>query len=217
MTEGIIIRAVRLEDLGTLAAMYTHHWCDCVSDPDDRLLAGRYNVLIQLVRSPLALVAEQNGVVVGVCLGCRIENGVVPVAEEWVPAYEQTHALVLERAKTADEVLEGELFCDEWELGQADRYIALGSPYADAQITLFMVEPWLKNHGLGTTLFNRMRVLMREAGAKSFFLMSDSASDYTYYEHRGMELLHAYRQGSDDPASWDRASWAVLMYGGLLA
>lgn len=216
MLDDVTIRPARLDDADALAAMYVHHWLEYLPDPADQLLAGQYNALIQLVRSPIALVAEHDSAVIGVCLGCCVNNGETPVVQQWVPSYEKTHARVLERAKTADADLKGELFCDEGELRLADAFIVTGSSFAQAQITLFMVEPWLKHQGIGTKLFERMRALMRSEGATRFFLMSDSASDYTYYEHRGMKLLHAYRENTDDASTWDRNSWAVLMYGGEL-
>jgi len=216
MLDDVTIRPARLDDLGALASMYVHHWLEYLPDPEDQTLAGQYNVLIQLVRSPLALVAERDGKVIGVCLGCCIQNGKVPVVRQWASAYEKTHAQALERAKTADADLKGELFCDEGELRLADAFIGTGSPFAQAQVTLFMVEPWLKRQGIGTDLFDRMCDLMRSKGAMRLFLMSDSSSDYAYYEHRGMQLLHAYRENTDVASAWDRNSWAVLMYGGEL-
>ena len=212
MATDIIFRPAQLDDLEPLAALYTLHWCNGVPDLNDKLLAARHCVIIQLVRSPLSIVAEKDGEVVGVCLGCVTSDGHAPVADAWVPSSKRIHAEALERAKTANERLEGSLFGDQSELAKADDFISQGSPYAEAQLNLIMVEPWLKGRRLGSALFERMTELMREAGAQHFFLMSDTASDYTYYEHRGMRCIASY---PDDPA--DPHSWAALMYGGDLA
>ena len=207
-----LYRQARLEDLDALATMYARHWGGRIADHSDKMLVGRYNVLLELVRSPLSVVAEVDGAVAGVCLGCRIEGGRVPEASQWVPLFQQVRALASERISTADEVLRDSLLCDEWELRQADSLIAEGNPYTQAQLTLFMVNPQLKGHRLGTALLERMGSLMREAGATRFFLMSDTSSDFGFYEHRGMTLL---RTIPIDPANPD--AWAALVYGSSLS
>lgn len=207
----ITYREVRLDDLDAIATLYTHHWCNYVPDPADKMLAGMNCVLAQLVRSPLAIAAEQDSALVGVCLGCVIRDGTVPEDPRWRPAFDATYAAATERAKTADADLEGSLFGDLRELEKADEFIASGSPYAQAQVNLFMVEPWLVGKGVGGELFRRMCELLRAGGASRFFLMTDTASNYAYYEHRGMVRIW---EKPDDPTDPD--SWAALMYGGNL-
>ena len=212
MADSITIRPASREDLDALAQMYAHHWCNNVPDPSDKLLAGRHCVIVQLVRSSVALVEEQGGSVAGVCMGCVIENGTAPVAADWVDVYEEVHAAACRRAETAYATLEDALFGEERELEMADRFIATGDPLAQAQINLFMVEPRLKGQGLGTRLYEKVLGQLRSAGAHSFFLMSDTESDYAYYEHRGMRCVARYPDDPEDPNSW-----AALLYGGTLS
>ena len=209
--DGIIYRPATRDDLDALAALYTRYWCQSVPALEDKMLAGRVCLLIQLVRSQFALVAEQDEAVVGVCLGSRIGDGVVPEVEMWCGVLDCTWAKAVERAKTADEELEDSLFCDWRELQKADAFIASNSPYAEAQITLFMVDPQVKGQGVGSALFSRMRGLLRESGARRFFLMTDTQSDFEYYEHRGMLRLASFPTNPDDPDSW-----AFFIYGGKL-
>ena len=175
------------------------------------MLAGRVCLLIQLVRSQHALVAEQDGAVVGVCLGSRIVDGVVPEVGMWRDLLDRTWAEAVERAKTADEELEDSLFCDWRELQKADAFIASGSPYAEAQVTLFMVDPRAKGQGVGGVLYAHVHELLRESGARRFFLMTDTQSDFAYYEHRGMKRLASFPTDPDD-----LDSWAFFIYGGEL-
>ncbi len=209
--ENITYREATLDDLEAIATLYTHHWCNYVPDPADKMLAGRQCVLIQLVRSQHAIVAEQDGSVVGVCMGGINRGGVAPVVDLWKDEYERTFAEATERAKTAYTELEGSLFGDWRELQKADRFIASGSPYGEAELNLFMVEPWLKGQGVGHALFEQMRELLRADGASRFFLMTDTESDFEYYEHHGMKLIERYPDDPDDPDCW-----AALMYGGDL-
>lgn len=216
MTADITFRPATLDDLEPLAELYTHHWCNYLPDPQDKLLAGRYNVAIQLVRSPLTVIAEREGKVVGVCLGCVTSEGRAPVVDAWVPIYEDLRVLALERLEAAGEdpegIVDGSLFGDQRELAKADDFISQGSLYAEAQVNLIMVEPWLKGVRLGSRLLEHMNTLMREAGARHFFLMTDTSSDYTYYDHRGMHCIATYPDDPNDPESW-----AALMYGGDIA
>ncbi len=198
-------------DIDALATLYTHHWCNYVPTLEDKLLAGRQCVLIQLVRSQFVIVAEQADAVVGVCMGGINHDGKAPVVELWKDDYERTFAAATERAKTADPALEGSLFGDWRELQKADRFIASGSPYGESELNLFMVEPWLKGQGVGHAMFEQMRALLREGGATRFFLMTDTASDFEYYERHGMHLIERYPDDPDDPDCW-----AALMYGGDL-
>ena len=209
--DGIIYRPATRDDLDALAWLYTLHWCQSVPAFEDKMLAGRVCLLIQLVRSQFALVAEKDGAVVGVCLGSRIIDGAIPEVEMWRDALDSIWAEAVERAKTADEELEDSLFCDWRELQKADALIASGSPYAEAQVTLFMVDPQVKGQGVGSALFSRMRGLLRETDARRFFLMTDTQSDFAYYEHRRMERLESFPADPDDPDSW-----AFFIYGGEL-
>ena len=209
--DGIIYRPVAMNDLDALAALYTRYWCQSVLALEDRMLAGRVCLLIQLVRSQFALVAERDGVVVGVCLGSRIIDGAIPEVGIWRDLLDRTWAEAVERAKTADEELEDSLFCDWRELQKADAFIAGGSPYAEAQITLFMVDPQVKGQGVGGVLYARIQELLRESGARRFFLRTDTQSDFAYYEHRGMKRLACYPTDPDNPDIW-----AFFIYGGEL-
>lgn len=202
---AITYREVAPSDLGAIAAMYTHHWCNEVPDPADKMLAARLCVLVALRRSPLSVVAVQDGTLVGVCLGCVVADGTAPVDLRWQQAYDEALELASERARAAYPALVELLFGDLHETEVADEFIATGNPYAEAELNLFMVEPHLKGAGVGREMLRRMCDLFRAAGARRFFLMTDTDSNYAYYERRGMQLL----LDRDD----DRMSWGVLMYG----
>ena len=208
---SISYREARTEDAEAIASIYSHHWCNYVDDPLDKMQAARLCVLADLVRSPIVIVAEEEGRVVGVCMGCVTEGGKAPVEARWKQMFDETFAWATERAKSADAALEGQLFGDIRELEVADAFIATGDPHAEAQVNLFMVEPWLKGRGIGGELLSRVKARLHEAGAKRFFLMTDTESDYGYYERRGMSRIWEKFDDPDDPASW-----GVLMYGGEL-
>ena len=155
MDEAIRLRHVRPDDLDDLARLYACLWCKRIPDEDDKMLVGHHCVLMQLVRSPLTIVAEQEWRIAGVCLGCVTRDGSAPTVKAWAPAYEAVHAQACERAKTADQHLESLLFDDQRELVRADDFISSGNPYAQAELNLIMVEPQFKGRGLGSRMIGK--------------------------------------------------------------
>ena len=65
--DGISIRAVKLDDLDAIAEIYSTLWCNTLrnrGDLEDAKLASRFNIAMQLERSPIALVAESEAGIV---------------------------------------------------------------------------------------------------------------------------------------------------------
>lgn len=204
-------REVAEGDLEAIASIYCRLWCEGDFDPADKMLAATNSVLMPLVRSPLSVVAELDGRLVGVCLGCVAQDGRAPIVPMWRSAYERVGAQVEERARTADERLVGLMLGDLDEFVKADEIMASGDPHAQAELNLLMVEPELVGAGVGSELFRRMGTLMREAGARRFFLLTDTLSNWSFYERRGMRRIWEDHDDPDDPAPW-----VALAYGGEL-
>jgi GNAT superfamily N-acetyltransferase len=186
---SITYRPVTTDDLEAIATLYTHHWCNLVPDPADKMLAARLCVLGPLLRSPLAIVAEQDGAVVGVCMGGLMVNGKAPVDPRWQQAFDETYALAVERAKTANKALEGQLFGDLRELETADAFIATGDPYAEAELNLLVVNPADQGKGIGSRLFEAAVMNFCEHGAHGFFTMISDVPNFDFVEHRGLDLI----------------------------
>lgn len=207
---AVRLRAVEEADVEAIARIYTHHWCNYVPDPADKLLCGTLITYGCLVRSPAAIVAERDGEVLGCCLGALAPEGRAVTVERWRAPFEEYRARGVERAKTADRRLEGALFGDLREFETADSFMRAGSVYGQAEVNLIMVDRGLQGQGIGGLMFDRTLELFREGGAGGFFLMTDSSSDYAWYERRGMTRLLEKRDDPDDP------SWASFVYGALL-
>lgn len=210
---GITYRLFTEDDFTDVATLYTHIWTNNVELPDDKLLCGSLSLAGSLLRSPLAYVAEKDGVVVGVCLGGLSPHGKQTIVESWRPRLEE----LIERGnkrveETGNSTLEGALFGDLREHKLADDFIVNNpdNPYAQAELNLLMLEPALHGKGIGGKLVDDMVRLFKEAGAAGFFLTTDSASNWCFYEHRGMQRI----QENPDP---NDPGWASYLYGALLA
>lgn len=207
----ITIREAHQEDLDHIAGIYNSLWCNWIRTSgalEDWALCGRFNAAMQLQRSPITLVAERNGGVVATCLAGIFDHGTPRVNPEWLPTYETLLAQATERAKTADDDLEGSLFGDSREKTTADRFAATGNAYAQGQINLIVMRPEWQGLGLGRRLLDEARAHMRAEGCSRFFLMSDNHSDYQFYDHIGMTRI------AEDHSQDTGDGFIVYIYGG---
>lgn len=209
--KDITIREARQEDLDHIAGIYNSLWCNWIRTSgaiEDWALCGRFNAAMQLQRSPITLVAERNGGVVAACLVGIFDHGAPRTNPLWQPAYEALLAQARERAKTADDDLEGSLFGDSREKATADRFAAGGNEYAQGQINLIVIRPEWQGLGLGRRLLDEARSRMRAEGCSRFFLMSDNHSDYEFYDHIGMTRI------AEDHSQDTGDGFVVYIYGG---
>ena len=209
--DGITLRAAETDDLDAIALIYNSLWCNWIRKAgawEDWALCGRFNAAMQLQRSPITLVAERNGAVIGACLVGIFKDGVPEKNPHWQPIYEGLLAAATERAKTADEDLEGSLFGDSREKATADRFADTGNEYAQAQINLIILKPVWQGAGLGRRLIEEARHRMRQEGCTKFFLMSDNRSNYQFYDHVGMTRI------AEDHSQDTGDNFIVYVYGG---
>lgn len=208
--DSVTIRTAELGDLTGIAAIYNALWCNTLrnrGDVDDADLAARFNIAMQLQRSPVAVVAEVEGRVIAACCVGIFDEGTPRTNPAWQACYDELLAEATERAQTADAKLEGSLFGDSREKATADRFATTGNDYAQGQINLIIIEPAWQGHGLGRALIERARTELRAAGCSKFFLMTDCNSDWQFYEHLGMErIMEDHSQDTGD-------GFIVYMYG----
>lgn len=208
--DNITLRPATLDDLDGIAAIYNQLWCNTLrnrGDVDKAAFCARFNIAMQLERSPIALVAETEGRVIAACCIGIFDEGAPRVNPAWEPIYQELLATATEMAKTADAKLEGSLFGDSREKATADRFAATGNDYAQGQINLVIIEPAWQGRGLGRALIDRARAELAQAGCTKFFLMTDCSSDWQFYEHIGMKrILEDHSQDTGD-------GFIVYMYG----
>lgn len=209
--DTVTIRPAQPNDLEGVAAIYNALWCNTLRNRGDVEAAdfcARFNIAMQLQRSPIALVAEAKGRIIAACCIGIFDNGRPRVNTAWDPIYRELLQTANEMAATADPKLEGSLFGDSREKATADRFAATGNEYAQGQINLVIIEPAWQGKGLGRTLIDRARRELAQAGCSKFFLMTDCNSDWQFYEHIGMtRILEDHSQDTGD-------GFIVYMYGG---
>ncbi len=138
------------------------------------------------------IVAESDGKPIALCCVGLFDEGKPRTNEHWHAIYEDLLAQATERLEQGgDERLAGCLFGDTREKATADRFAATGNEFAQAQINLLIIRPELPGKGLGGELIRRARAAVRDAGRTKFFLMTDSESDWHFYDHLGMTRIAA--------------------------
>lgn len=209
--DNVTLRAATLDDLDGIAAIYNQLWCNTLRNRGDVKAAdfcARFNIAMQLQRSPIALVARGRGPLIAAWLhpassktaSCVPTPRGYPLRRDIRPGNEM--------AKTADAKLEGSLFGDSREKATADRFAATGNEYAQGQLNLIIIVPEWQGKGLGRALIDLARAELAQAGCTKFFLMSDCNSDWQFYEHLNMKrILEDHSQDTGD-------GFIVYMYGG---
>ena len=209
--DNVTLRAATLDDLDGIAAIYNQPWCNTLRNRGDVEAAdfcARFNIAMQLQRSPIALVAEAEGRIIAACCIGIFEDGKPRKNPTWKPCYDELFAQATEMSKTADAKLEGSLFGDSREKATADRFAATGNEYAQGQLNLIIIVPEWQGKGLGRALIDLARAELAKAGCTKFFLMSDCNSDWQFYEHLNMKRI------LEDPSQDTGNGFIVYMYGG---
>ena len=83
--ENVALRAATLDDLTGIAAIYNQLWCNTLRNRGDVEAAdfcARFNIAMQLQRSPIALVAEAEGRIIAACCIGIFEDGKLKI---WLP------------------------------------------------------------------------------------------------------------------------------------
>lgn len=76
--DNVTLRAATLDDLTGIAAIYNQLWCNTLRNRGDVEAAdfcARFNIAMQLQRSPIALVAEAEGRIIAACCIGIFEDG----------------------------------------------------------------------------------------------------------------------------------------------
>lgn len=93
--DNVTLRAATLDDLAGIAAIYNQLWCNTLRNRGDVEAAdfcARFNIAMQLQRSPIALVAEAEGRIIAACCIGIFEDGKPRTNPTWVPCYDEMFA-----------------------------------------------------------------------------------------------------------------------------
>ena len=182
MSSSLTFRPFLEGDFEALASLMARTWLpEHPGRPGE--LASRAELCGYLAQTTWSLVAERDGVPLGVAL--LAERGRPTLGAPWGELGERIEREAGEDPVCAEALaLEMGGVAEEAEL--ARDYAATGAPEADAALKLLIVSPDAKGLGIGGSLFEAMRAHVRETGAAGYHLLTDDSCDVSFYEHKGL-------------------------------
>ena len=179
--DSILYRPGRPEDEEALLSLILTTWRyqDWVPARAVRAM-GQYYLYEILSGSDTVLVAQRQGEVVG-AMAARVGRGgrAIYRMRKW-----GAFLRVLLCGQGARELMQF-VHCD----GMQRSMVKSAGLALDAALNLLVVRQDQKGRGIGAKLYGRFLAGLEALGTRRFYLLTDSACDYRYYEHQGMRRI----------------------------
>ena len=196
MTEidDVIYRDFEKKDILELATLVAEIWNPTLTG-ETALLAGKVDLAHFAVRATAWRVAELNGEVVGVA-AVRVGDPHDEDARFWSNLSEDAFEKLKELSSQAEQALRVYYDFENKAHNQMLENCECDTTY---ELTLFAVSSKARGHGVGSELLRQMTDHLKEAGAKNYFLYTDTNCNWQYYENRGMKRCATY-VAKDEPS-----------------
>lgn len=180
-TDGVTIRPMTAKDIPAVRRLDGDTWFapECFPDRDARDYAVAVDVLRYLPETTFGAIAEHAGRVLGVAMGAaKGESPLFADADHAVSrargeAGRHTNGAAIVRNIDMDTKVNMDMSQDV----RAD---------CDAELQLFIVSPEARGLGIGRRLFSTFLSHLRDAGARSYYLFTDTGCDYGFYDRHGL-------------------------------
>ena len=195
MTEinDVIYRDFEKKDIPELATLVAGIWNPTLKG-ETALLAGIIDLAHFAIRATFCRVAVLNDEVVGVA---AVRTG-EPEAENvkfWTNMSNRAFGGLKNDSPEAEQALSTYY---DFENKAHDQMLERCECDTTYELTLFAVSSKARGHGVGSELLRQMTDHLKEAGAKNYFLYTDTNCNWQYYENRGMKRCAAY-VAKDEP------------------
>ena len=183
----VIYRDFCEKDICDVANLLASIWYPELSG-EAALCAGKMDLAHFAANTSHMRVAALDGSVVGIA-AVRVKSPNKETVLKWKKFYSDV-ALRLQslEPRVAQEILD---YCSFEKKAQA-KMLSECSDCLDYELTLFAVSSKARGHGVGSTLLKQAVQYLKEAGAKSYFLFTDTSCTWQYYENRGMKRISSY-------------------------
>ena len=184
--ERIKYRPIRRADYNIFADLINSTWGFDKMHDDPAVLRhfGLRYLYTCLIHHTYCLVAEYDGRAVGIIIGA--DYGARRTSLKYLALYYyHTAYLTARRAFSAftdvneryDRIMkEMDVFCAE---------------KGDTELALFILDESCRGLGVGDHLYREFEKHCRETGIEDFYVHTDTACSYLFYEYQGMKLLHS--------------------------
>lgn len=172
------------EDFDELAMLLSNQWA--TPEIRDNPVAMKHSGLLSLyyfmVHHTFTCVAEDNGRVIGLLICTDVKNR--PLDMKYARLLIGEVAYMICNPETRDD---GLAWGEYTQLAKdLEERVAGG---IDAEAELFVVDPEYRGQGIGKKMFRSMVKFFKKTGTKTFFLHTDTACTYQFYEKIGMKRI----------------------------
>lgn len=177
------IRTLHKQDYAELIDMIRRMW-HAQSRKETGCLAAQADWEYLLSRTTTAFVAELEGRPVAMILGRinALDHRHIPNTHHWRFLRAMGRLAFKPGGITALASLAVEFATDERLKLQTKRRWP-------AEVTLFLIAPQARGHGLGKRMFDTMMNAFQAEGISEYFLFTDSTCDVGFYDHRGLSRV----------------------------
>ena len=176
------------EDFDELALLISNQWAtpEIRNNPIAMKHSGLMSLYYFMVHHTYTCVAEDEGKVIGLLICTNLEER--PIDMKYVRLLIEEVAFMICNPETRDDGLAwGEYTQVAQEL--EDRVVK----GINAELELFLVKPEYQGQGIGKRMFRSMIEFYKKTGTDNFFLHTDTACTYQFYESMGMKRIGAQK------------------------
>ena len=176
------------KDFDGIAHLVSNQWA--TPEIRDNPVAMKHSGLLSLyyfmVHHTYTCVAEDEGKVIGLLICTNLNER--PIDMKYVRLLINEVAFMICNPDTRDDGLAWGEYTQQAQALE-DRVVK----DIDAELELFVVAPEYRGQGIGKRMFRSMVEFYRKTGTQDFFLHTDTACTYQFYERMGMKRLGAQK------------------------
>lgn len=172
------------EDFDELALLLSNQWAtpEIRDNPVAMKHSGLMSLFYFMVHHTFTCVAEDNGKVIGLLICTDINKR--PFDMKYAKLLIGEVAYMICNPETRDD---GLAWGEYTQLAQALEDSCVHG--IDAELELFVVAPEYQGQGIGKRMFRSMVKYYKLSGIKNFFLHTDTACTYQFYDRIGMKRI----------------------------
>lgn len=184
MKTEVIYRPYQCKDAGDLAQIILDTWSfdEGACSPKQASHIGYAYLYFCMLQADLTQVAEIDGHAVGIILGRTIGKRFRP----WIALKSLYHGAAMTLHGTyrkIDALFNG--YTENSDL--LDQLSGVTDGRFGAEVALFIVSGQARGHGVGSALFTWLDQAFAEKGIEHYYLHTDTACSYEFYERKGLK------------------------------
>lgn len=183
MNYQVKYRPFQNRDAKDLIGIISDTWAfdEGVSNPKQAAHIGYAYLYFCMLQADFTQVAEVDGHAVGIIMGRTCGKRLRP----WIALKCLYHGAALLFGGTYQKI-SSQFGSYEEKSDELDKISGVTTEAYDAEVALFIVSKKARGYGLGSALFERLNDFFTKKGVKHYYLHTDTACSYEFYERKGL-------------------------------